>query len=200
MEFLVTMTTTVPDGIAEEVIADVKAREAAHSRELAAQGSLLRLWRPPLEPGEWRTLGLFVAEDAQHLESVLASMPLRIWRADEVQPLLPHPNDPGLPWDPSTGQEFLLTFSRSPSVGALELAFLIKTQAARVQELALSGIARRLWLASAEPTAWLAFGLWQAMDQPELETALNSLPLGSRLAVHTTPLTPHPSDPAKGQV
>ncbi|WP_197515236.1 hypothetical protein [Mycobacterium sp. 1245805.9] len=25
---------------------------------------------------------------------VLASMPLRIWRADEVTPLSPHPNDP----------------------------------------------------------------------------------------------------------
>jgi muconolactone D-isomerase len=25
---------------------------------------------------------------------VLASMPLRIWRTDEVTPLSPHPNDP----------------------------------------------------------------------------------------------------------
>ena len=73
---------------------DIRTREAAHSRELAAQGHLLRLWRPPLQPGEWRTLGLFAAADGDRLEEVLASMPLRVWRTDEVTPLSPHPNDP----------------------------------------------------------------------------------------------------------
>ena len=80
MEFLVTMTTRVPDGTPPEAVDDVRAREAAHSRGLAEQGHLLRLWRPPLQPGEWRTLGLFAADDEQQLEQVLASMPLRIWR------------------------------------------------------------------------------------------------------------------------
>ena len=87
MEFLVTMTTHVPGGKASEPVEDVRAREAAHSRELAAQGHLLRLWRPPLQPGEWRTLGLFAAADGRQLEEVLASMPLRIWRTDELTPL-----------------------------------------------------------------------------------------------------------------
>ena len=95
MEFLVTMTTHVPEGTPPEAVDEVRAREAAHSRELAEQGHLLRLWRPPLQPGEWRTLGLFAADDEHQLEQVLASMPLRIWRTDEVTPLTPHPNDPG---------------------------------------------------------------------------------------------------------
>jgi muconolactone delta-isomerase len=56
---------------------------------------LLRLWRPPLAPGEWRTWGLFSAADEEELESVLASMPLRAWRKDTVTPLTAHPNDPG---------------------------------------------------------------------------------------------------------
>ena len=94
MEFLVTMTTRVPDGTSEAAIQDIRAREAARARELAAQGHLLRLWRPPLRPGEWRTLGLFAADDAAQLEHVLASMPLRVWRSDEVTPLTPHPSDP----------------------------------------------------------------------------------------------------------
>lgn len=94
MEFLVTMTTDVPDGTPSETVEDVRAREAARSRELAAQGHLLRLWRPPLLPGEWRSLGLFSADDRHQLEEVLASMPLHIWRTDEVTPLSPHPNDP----------------------------------------------------------------------------------------------------------
>jgi muconolactone delta-isomerase len=94
MEYLVTMTTHVPDGTSQEALDDVRAREAARSGELAAQGHLLRLWRPPLQPGEWRTLGLFAADDSGQLEEVLASMPLRVWRTDEVTPLSPHPNDP----------------------------------------------------------------------------------------------------------
>ena len=94
MEFLVDMVTTVPDGTISADIEAIRAREAARSRELAAQGHLLRLWRPPLAPGEWRTLGLFQAADAEALEHVLASMPLRVWRHDTVTALTPHPNDP----------------------------------------------------------------------------------------------------------
>ncbi len=96
MEYLVTMTTHVPEGTSEAAVQDIRAREAARSRELAAQGHLLRLWRPPLQPGEWRTLGLFAADDGAQLEKVLASMPLRVWRTDEVTPLTPHPSDPAL--------------------------------------------------------------------------------------------------------
>ena len=90
-------------------LADVRAREGARSRELAAQGQLRRLWRPPLRPGEWRTLGLFAAAGDGQLEQILASMPLRVWRTDEVTALSPHPNDPGLVTD-APGSEFLTTF------------------------------------------------------------------------------------------
>lgn len=96
MEYLVTMTTHVPDGTSAETVDDIRTREAARSRELAAQGHLLRLWRPPLQPGEWRTLGLFAADSDGQLEEVLASMPLRVWRTDEVTPLAQHPNDPAI--------------------------------------------------------------------------------------------------------
>jgi muconolactone delta-isomerase len=94
MEYLVSMTTRVPDGTSEQEVEDIRAREALRAHELAEQGHLLRLWRPPLQPGEWRTLGLFAADNAEQLEEVLASMPLRIWRTDEVTPLSPHPSDP----------------------------------------------------------------------------------------------------------
>ena len=94
MEYLVTMTTRVPDGTPAEMVQDIQSREAARSRELAAQGHLLRLWRPPLRPGEWRTLGLFSADDDAALDADLASMPLKVWRTDEVTPVTPHPDDP----------------------------------------------------------------------------------------------------------
>jgi muconolactone D-isomerase len=95
MEFLVDMVTTVPAGTSDDEVADMRAREAENSRRLAAEGSLVRLWRPPLAPGEWRSWGLFSAKDADDLEKVLATMPLRVWRHDTVTPLTPHPNDPG---------------------------------------------------------------------------------------------------------
>jgi muconolactone delta-isomerase len=94
MEFLVDMVTTVPDGTTDAEVGAIRTREAARSRELAAQGHLLRLWRPPLKAGEWRAWGLFRAADATELESVLSSMPLRIWRHDTVTPLTAHPSDP----------------------------------------------------------------------------------------------------------
>jgi muconolactone delta-isomerase len=96
MEFLVDMVTMVPEGTSDDEVNEVRAQEAANSAKLAEQGHLLRLWRPPLAPGEWRTWGLFRADDAEQLEQVLASMPLRVWRRDTVTPLSPHPSDPGL--------------------------------------------------------------------------------------------------------
>jgi muconolactone delta-isomerase len=95
VEFLVDMVTTVPDGTTDAQVDAIRTREAARSRELAAQGHLLRLWRPPLDPGQWRTWGLFQAADPTELENVLASMPLRVWRHDTVTPLTTHPSDPG---------------------------------------------------------------------------------------------------------
>ena len=95
MEFLVDMVTTVPDGTTDAEVDAIRIREAARSRELAAQGHLLRLWRPPLEADQWRTWGLFQAADATELHSVLSSMPLRVWRHDTVTPLTAHPSDPG---------------------------------------------------------------------------------------------------------
>jgi muconolactone delta-isomerase len=90
--------------------------EAVRSRELAVQGPVLRLWRPPLQPGEWRTLGMFAAGDDGQLEKVLASMPLRVWRTDEVTPLSPHRNDPG--WDlQEIGAEFPPPFTAAIPAG-----------------------------------------------------------------------------------
>jgi muconolactone D-isomerase len=95
VEYLVTMTTHVPEGTPDSAVDDIRRREAARSQELAANGNLLRLWRPPLAPGEWRSIGLFSANDADELEAVLSSMRLRVWRTDAVTPLSPHPSDPG---------------------------------------------------------------------------------------------------------
>jgi muconolactone delta-isomerase len=196
MDYLVTMTTHVPDGTPEQAVDDIRAREAAHSRELADAGHLLRLWRPPLQPGEWRTLGLFAADDAAQLEEVLASMPLRVWRTDEVTPLSPHPNDPALPPRPGA-TEFLTTFTITIPAGtpAEAVRGTEAAEAERAKELADQGNLLRLWKLPGEGRA---LGLWRAGDAAEMAAIVASLPLerAAWMTTVTTPLTKHPSDPA----
>jgi muconolactone delta-isomerase len=198
MEYLVTMTTHVPDGTSDQAIADIRAREAAHSAGLAAQGYLLRLWRPPLRLGEWRTLGLFAAADGDRLEAVLASMPLRVWRTDEVTPLSPHPNDPdpASPAPAAGGQapEFLVTFTLAvpPGTPAQAVRDAEAGEAESAHALARQGQLLRLWTL---PGAGRALGLYRAGDDAQMAAILQALPLAPWMTVDTTPLSPHPSDP-----
>lgn len=195
MEYLVTMTTHVPDGTPEEAVNDIRAREAARSRQLATQGNLLRLWRPPLQPGEWRTFGLFAANDDDQLEEVLASMPLRVWRSDEVAPLRPHPNDPG--WGtPTNGSatEFLTTFVSAVPAGTpgQAVADANAREKERTHELAGEAHLERLWYLPGEGRA---LGLWRAADAQEMRAIVQSLPLDPYMTTEITTLTKHPSDP-----
>jgi muconolactone delta-isomerase len=200
MEYLVTMTTHVPAGTPEEAVSDVRAREAVHTRELAAQGHVLRLWRPPLAPGEWRTLGLFAAADAAELEGVLASMPLRVWRSDEVKELRSHPNDPvaspSMP--PEREAEFLVVFTPAVPEGTpdKDVEEATAREAERASELAMQGHLIRLWVLPPEDGVSSALGLWQAEGGGEMQAILESLPQYPYLRTRTTELTPHPSDPA----
>jgi muconolactone D-isomerase len=97
MEFLADMRTFVPDGTPHAEVGDTKRRETARARELAAQGHLLRLWKPPVEPGEWRTIGLWRADNEMALQALLTTLPLHPWMKVDLTPLAPHPNDPGSP-------------------------------------------------------------------------------------------------------
>ena len=203
MEYLVTMTTHVPDGTPAEAVDDARAREAAHTRELAAQGHVLRLWRPPLAPGEWRTIGLFAAADADELERVLASMPLRGWRSDEVKELAPHVNDPdpsALPsTSPASGEtEFFVHFTPAVPEGtpAQDVAAATAGEAERTRELAGQGHLVRLWVLPTEHGVTPALGLWHADGDAEMQAIVESLPLDKYFTAQTTKLTPHPSDPA----
>jgi muconolactone delta-isomerase len=194
MEYLVTMTTHVPEGTPEEDVQEIRTREAARSRELAAQGHLLRLWRPPIQPGEWRTLGLFAADGGGQLEEVLASMPLRVWRTDAVTPLSLHPNDPALPAK-GGATEFLSTFTVSIPEGtpARAVEDTEAREALRAKELARQGHLLRLWML---PGQGRALGLWRARDAEQMQAIVKSLPLDPWMTTEVTPLTTHPSDPA----
>jgi len=92
-EFLVEITTTVPDGTSQDEVDQRRAAEAVRARELAATGNLVRLWRPV---GQLRSIGIWRASDKDELnDEVLATLPLRPWMTIIVTALEPHPNDPG---------------------------------------------------------------------------------------------------------
>jgi muconolactone delta-isomerase len=94
MEFLTDMVTKVPEGTRTEKVDELRAAEAVRAAELAKKGHLVRLWRPPLGPGEWRSIGLFRAANELELREILDSLPLHIWMKVTITPLSPHPNDP----------------------------------------------------------------------------------------------------------
>ncbi|MER5823616.1 muconolactone Delta-isomerase family protein [Streptomyces mirabilis] len=92
-EFLVEITTTIPEGTTQDEVARRRAAEAVRARELAATGNLARLWRPV---GELRSIGIWCAGDEDELhEKVLGTLPLRPWMSLTVTALESHPNDPG---------------------------------------------------------------------------------------------------------
>ena len=93
MEYLTDMVTTVPEGTSPTKVDELRAAEAVRAAELAKAGHLIRLWRPPLGPGEWRSIGLFRAADEVELHEVLDSLPLHVWMKATITPLTPHPND-----------------------------------------------------------------------------------------------------------
>jgi muconolactone D-isomerase len=94
MEFLVDLVTTVPEGTSQEEIDNRRAAEAVRAAELAKAGHLVRLWRPPLGPGEWRSIGLFTANDEAEMQEILTTLPLHVWMKVSITALSPHPNDP----------------------------------------------------------------------------------------------------------
>ncbi|SFF96215.1 muconolactone Delta-isomerase family protein [Streptomyces mirabilis] len=92
-EFLVELTTVVPEDTPQAEVDRRRADEAVRAGELAATGHLVRLWRPV---GELRSIGLWRAADEQELyEKVLGTLPLWPWMVSVVTAVQPHPNDPG---------------------------------------------------------------------------------------------------------
>jgi muconolactone D-isomerase len=71
-------------------------------------------------------------------------------------------------------------------------------EAQRARELSSRGHLRRLWALPAEDPVRRTLGLWSARDADELDNILKSLPLYPWMAVTTTELSSHPSDPAAG--
>jgi muconolactone delta-isomerase len=116
MEFLVGFDVTIPNGTAESEVKERVGAEAAAAAGLARDGHLVRLWKPPVAPGESKAVGLYRADSEAELNGLLGALPLNSWMQITVTPLAPHPNDPTSP-PPSS---FQLPDPRLTSVYRLE--------------------------------------------------------------------------------
>jgi muconolactone D-isomerase len=94
VEFLVRITVDWPPEGDPDLKARLVAEESERARELAAAGTIRRLWRIP---GTWANVGLWEADDATALHEALSSLPLFPWVRAEVRPLARHPSDPAPP-------------------------------------------------------------------------------------------------------
>jgi|SRR5580658_1959226 muconolactone D-isomerase len=99
MDFLVEIEVRLPPDTDPGRKAELVAAEAARAKDLAAKGTIHRLWRVP---GRWANVGIWRAGDASELHEALSSLPLYPWLAVAVTPLAQHPSDPGDPGDPTT--------------------------------------------------------------------------------------------------
>lgn len=90
MEFLVHMEV---GGIetGSEAESALREKEAIRARELAAAGTLIRLWRVPGRRENW---GIWSAETTDQLHDTLTSLPFFPFLRITVYPLASHPNDP----------------------------------------------------------------------------------------------------------
>ena len=94
MEFLVEFAVGVPVGTPAAEVEALYRAEATAAAKLAADGHLVRLWRPPTAPGETKAVGLYRADDGAQLDALLGALPLYDWMQVTVTPLEHHPNDP----------------------------------------------------------------------------------------------------------
>jgi muconolactone D-isomerase len=95
MEFLVEFEVGVPDGTSETEVEQRNSAEAVAAAGLAAEGHLLRLWRPTAAAGGPTAVGLYAADSRAELDALLHALPLADWMEVTVVSLAPHPNDPG---------------------------------------------------------------------------------------------------------
>jgi len=92
MEFLVHVIDIEFDqAVSGQERRDLYIAERDRVAELAASGTIVRLWRVPGRRANW---GVWEAPDATALHDAVASLPLWPYMRIEVHTLATHPNDP----------------------------------------------------------------------------------------------------------
>jgi muconolactone D-isomerase len=91
MEFLININITWPESLSEERIAEISVAERAMAAELAASGTLVRMWRVPGRRENW---GLWRANSATEMHEIISALPVWPYMEVRIIPLADHPVDP----------------------------------------------------------------------------------------------------------
>jgi muconolactone delta-isomerase len=94
VEFLVEFDVKVPEDAPRSEVQKRESREAEAAAQLGAEGHLVRIWKPLVEPDETKAVGLYRADSRVQLEGLLRALPLADWMRVTITPLQPHANDP----------------------------------------------------------------------------------------------------------
>ena len=200
MEYLVTMTTHVPDGTSDTAVEDMRARRGG---PLAGVGRG-KASPPPLATSpaagrmaDARTLrccrpGRARVSAPLHAPPGVAHRRSRPTVAASERPR-PANQARRSPRQLVEDSEFFTIFTITVPSGTPRdvIDATEANEADRAGQLAALGKLRRLWALSGEGRA---LGLWRASGDGEMQTILESLPLRGWSDVETVRLAPHPSD------
>ena len=89
MLYLVRMDVRLPQDMAAETAADIKAREKAYSQGLQESGKWPHLWRVV---GEYANYSVFDVDSNDELHALLSGLPLFAYMDIDVTPLARHPS------------------------------------------------------------------------------------------------------------
>jgi muconolactone D-isomerase len=92
MEFLVEIQVNFPPDLPAERLAAVVEQEGVRGRELAAAGTIVRIWRIP---GRTANVGIWAGVDADEIHRALTSLPAFPWIDARVTALATHPLEAG---------------------------------------------------------------------------------------------------------
>ena len=93
-DFLVEMAIKVPADISAHELELKRRAEALYVKQCAAEGSVVRLWRPKGRGDALKNIGIWSAPSRHALNTVLGNLPMFEWISLTVRELEPHPNDP----------------------------------------------------------------------------------------------------------
>ena len=93
MLFLIKMCVNFPENLTEENRLVLRQREAEIAKELALEGSLLKLWRSDANCTTW---GIWQTSDFTAVQMIIERLPLYKFMKTNIHQLSEHPNDPNL--------------------------------------------------------------------------------------------------------
>ena len=202
MEYLVTMTTLVPEGTPDEAVDEIRAARPAPLASSPRKVTCFASGAHRCNLANGARSGSSPRTMPRSSRKCSPRCRCRVWRSDEVTPLSPHPNDPKPARTGGKGVEFMVRLEiTAPEGTTVETVEQLKQrEAARVGELRGARARRAICCGARRPSpvsgARWACGVREP-TRPRCKRSWSRCPLYDWFTVDITPLSPHPNDPPR---